>query len=128
MDILNAISEGVTTSSDIIEKFSINPRSFHNSIRFLVKQGWITSQQNSTFNSIAHYEITTLGHEKIEKSLVDQPGKTKSKIPPDYRAMRTYLKADKTINDSRLIALWNDQTDFYLPYLGDEVLQPMNTH
>jgi len=127
-DILNAINEGITSSSDIIEKFSINPRSFHNSIRFLLKQGWITSQQSSTFNSTAHYEITTLGNEIIEKSLVDQPGKTKSKTPPDYHAMRTHLRADKTINDSKLITLWNDQTDFYLPYLGDEALRPMNTN
>ena len=127
MDILNAINEGITTSSDIIEKFSISPRSFHNSIRFLVKQGWLTSQHNSTLNFTTHYKITPLGHEKIEKSLIDQSGKSKFKTPPDYNAMRAHLRTDKTINDSKLITLWNDQTDFYLPYLGDESLRPINT-
>ncbi len=127
MDILNAINEGIGNSYDIIEKLSINPHSFHNSIRLLVNQGLLTSKKKSTFNAIIQYAITPLGYEIIEKKVLNQLDKSEFNTSPDYDAMCRHLRSDRTISNSKLIDLWNEKTDFYLPYLGDNKLRRFNT-
>ena len=125
MDILNAINEGITNSNEIIEKFEINPRSFHNSVRFLTKQKWILAQYHPSLNLITHYEITPLGHEKIAKNLIDKPAKNHPKKSPDFHRMRAHMNANTKVNNTQLVSLWNEQTDYYLPYEGDENLRPL---
>jgi len=45
--ILAAIDEGAVTSGEIIGKLAINGRSFHNSIRFMINQGWLLSSSET---------------------------------------------------------------------------------
>ena len=47
-----------------------------------------------------------------------RPDEHKS-LQPDYNRMRQYLQVSFDISNTQLVGLWNDNTDFYLPYEGE---------
>jgi predicted transcriptional regulator len=118
LDILSCIDEGVVMSSDIIEKLSINGRSFHNSIRFMLNQGWLLSAGLGQ-KHFTDYTITALGREKLDKKMIDSPPEGQKRLSPDYDRMRQYLQSNVEISNTQLVGLWNDNTDYYLPYEGE---------
>jgi len=117
--ILAAIDEGAVTSGEIIGKLAINGRSFHNSIRFMINQGWLLSSSETGRNHFTGYTITILGREKLDKKVTDSPPEGKKRLLPDYNRMRQYLQVSFDTNNNQLVGLWNDNTDFYLPYEGE---------
>jgi predicted transcriptional regulator len=126
LDILSCIDEGVVISSEIIEKLSINGRSFHNSIRFMLNQGWLLSVAGSGQKHFAGYTITALGREKLDKQMIDSPPEGQKRLSPDFDRMRQYLQANVEISNTQLVGLWNDNTDYYLPYEGEASFRLMN--
>ncbi len=125
LDILSCIDEGVVVSSEIIEKLSLNGRSFHNSIRFMLNQGWLLSEGPGQ-KHFAGYTITTLGREKLEKKMIDSPLEGQKRLSPDFDRMREYLQANVEISNTQLVGLWNDNTNYYLPYEGETDFRLMN--
>ena len=117
--ILAAIDEGAVTSGEIIGKLAINGRSFHNSIRFMINQGWLLSSSETGRNHFTGYTITILGREKLDKKMTDTPPEGQKRLLPDYNRMRQYLQVSFDTNNNQLVGLWNDNTDFYLPYEGE---------
>ena len=82
--ILAAIDEGAVTSGEIIGKLAINGRSFHNSIRFMINQGWLLSSSETGRNHFTGYTITILGREKLDKKMTDTPPEGQKRLSPDY--------------------------------------------
>lgn len=134
-DILTLINSGVTSRDDILERLDIGSKSLNNSVRFLENRGWIeccrpnkSSRSLTTFRSILSsvsnsspsYKMTEIGIGKMMQSEFDDPQKPPKRRVPDYDLMRYHLKVGDEVNDSQLIVLWNDTTDYYLPYEGDE--------
>jgi predicted transcriptional regulator len=117
--ILAAIDEGAVTSGEIIGKLAINGRSFHNSIRFMINQGWLLSSSETGRNHFTGYTITILGREKLDKKMTDTPPEGQKRLSPDYNRMRQYLQVSFDTSNNQLVGLWNDNTDFYLPYEGE---------
>jgi predicted transcriptional regulator len=117
--ILAAIDEGAVTSGEIIGKLAINGRSFHNSIRFMINQGWLLSSSETGRNHFTGYTITILGREKLDKKMTDNPPEGHKRLLPDYNRMRQYLQVSFDTSNNQLVGLWNDNTDFYLPYEGE---------
>ena len=117
--ILAAIDEGAVTSGEIIGKLAINGRSFHNSIRFMINQGWLLSSSETGRNHFTGYTITILGREKLDKKMIDTPPERQKRLSPDYNRMRQYLQVSFDTSNNQLVGLWNDNTDFYLPYEGE---------
>ena len=117
--ILAAIDEGAVTSGEIIGKLAINGRSFHNSIRFMINQGWLLSSSETGRNHFTGYTITILGREKLDKKMTETPPEGQKRLLPDYNRMRQYLQVSFDTNNNQLVGLWNDNTDFYLPYEGE---------
>jgi predicted transcriptional regulator len=117
--ILAAIDEGAVTSGEIIGKLAINGRSFHNSIRFMINQGWLLSSSETGRNHFTGYTITILGREKLDKKMIDTPPEGQKRLSPDYNRMRQYLQVSFDTSNNQLVGLWNDNTDFYLPYEGE---------
>ena len=117
--ILAAIDEGAVTSGEIIGKLAINGRSFHNSIRFMINQGWLLSSSETGRNHFTGYTITILGREKLDKKVTDSPPEGKKRLLLDYNRMRQYLQVSFDTSNNQLVGLWNDNTDFYLPYEGE---------
>jgi hypothetical protein len=60
--------------------------------------------------------MTDRGVEEMNKSQVDTYKKSLELKFPDYELMRSHLKVGDDVNDSELIALWDETTDYYLPY------------
>jgi hypothetical protein len=116
---LAAIDEGAVTSGEIIGKLAINGRSFHNSIRFMINQGWLLSSSETGRNHFTGYTITILGREKLDKKMTDTPPEGQKRLSPDYNRMRQYLQVSFDTSNNQLVGLWNDNTDFYLPYEGE---------
>lgn len=117
--ILAAIDEGAVTSGEIIGKLAINGRSFHNSIRFMINQGWLLSSSETGRNHFTGYTITILGREKLDKKMTETPPEGQKRLLPDYNRMRQYLQVSFDTSNNQLVGLWNDNTDFYLPYEGE---------
>ena len=117
--ILAAIDEGAVTSGEIIGKLAINGRSFHNSIRFMINQGWLLSSSETGRNHFTGYTITILGREKLDKKMTDAPPEGQKRLSPDYNRMHQYLQVSFDTSNNQLVGLWNDNTDFYLPYEGE---------
>ncbi len=121
LDILTLIRSGVTSRKDILERLDLRVRSFNNCIRFLENKGWVEClRPMSSSTSFSSYTITELGIEKMSKMEVDAQQQSAARKTPDYDLMRSHLKVDVDVNDSQLIALWNDATDYYLPYEDDK--------
>ena len=119
LDILTLISAGVTSRDDILERLDIGSRSFHNSIRFLENKGWVEClRPMPSSTSFSSYTITELGIEKMSAMEVDAQQKSVARKIPNYDLMRSHLKVDESVSDSALISLWNESTDYYLPYQG----------
>ena len=119
LDILTLISAGVTFRDDILERLDIGSRSFHNSIRFLDNKGWVECFRTIPSSvSCSSYKITELGIEKMSAMEVDAQQKSAARKTPNYDLMRSHLKIDESVSDSALISLWNESTDYYLPYQG----------
>jgi hypothetical protein len=120
-DILVLINSGVTDRGEIINRLGVNLRSVSNSIRFLIKEGWVEYSREpvSAVGSVG-YRITQVGIEKIKASTVDEYRQSPKRKIPDYEVMRSHLGVGDNVSRSELINLWNDLTDYYLPYEGDE--------
>ena len=117
--ILATIDEGIVSSDEIIVKLEIKRRSFHNSIRFMINQGWLISSTETARNRFSCYAITSLGREKLDMKMTDNSPEGQRRPLPDYNRMREYLQVECDLSKSELITLWNDNTDFYLPYEGE---------
>jgi len=119
LDILTLICSGVTSRKDILERLDLNVWSFNNCIRFLENNGWVEClRPMPSSTSFSSYTITELGIEKMSKMEVDAQQQSAARKTPDYDFMRSHLKVDEGVSDSELIYLWNDSTDYYLPYQG----------
>ena len=70
-------------------------------------------------NHFTGYTITILGREKLDKKMTDAPPEGQKRLSPDYNRMRQYLQVSFDTSNNQLVGLWNDNTDFYLPYEGE---------
>lgn len=120
-DVLILINSGVTDRSEIMERLGINIRSVSNCVRFLIKEGWVEYSREpvSAVGSVG-YRITQVGIDKIKASTVDEYRQYPKRKIPDYEVMRSHLGVGDNVSRSELINLWNELTDYYLPYEGDK--------
>ena len=120
-DILVLINSGVTDRGEIVNRLGVNLRSVSNSIGFLIKEGWVEYSREpvSAVGSVG-YRITQVGIDKIKSSTVDDYRKSPKRKIPDYEVMRSHLGVGGDVSRSELINLWNELTDYYLPYEGDK--------
>ena len=120
-DVLILINSGVTDRSEIVERLGINIRSVSNSIRFLIKEGWVEySRESISVVGGDSFRITQVGIDKIKSSTVDDYRKSPQRKIPAYEVMRSHLGVGGDVTRSELINLWNELTDYYLPYEGDK--------
>ena len=120
-DVLILINSGVTDRSEIVARLGINIRSVSNSIRFLIKEGWVEySRESISVVGGDSFRITQVGIDKIKSSTVDDYRKSPKRKIPDYEVMRSHLGVGGDVTRSELINLWNELTDYYLPYEGDK--------
>ena len=120
-DVLILINSGVTDRSEIMERLGINIRSVSNCVRFLVKEGWVDySRESISAVGSVGYRITQVGIDKIKASTVDEYRQSPQRKIPDYEVMRSHLGVGGDVTRSELINLWNELTDYYLPYEGDD--------
>ena len=120
-DVLILINSGVTDRSEIVARLGINIRSVSNSIRFLIKEGWVEySRESISVVGGDSFRITQVGIDKIKASTVDDYRKSPQRKVPDYEVMRSHLGVGGDVTRSELVNLWNELTDYYLPYEGDK--------
>ena len=120
-DVLILINSGVTDRSEIVERLGINIRSVSNSIRFLIKEGWVEySRESISVVGGDSFRITQVGIDKIKSSTVDDYRKSPKRKIPDYEVMRSHLGVGGDVTRGELVNLWNELTDYYLPYEGDK--------
>ena len=120
-DVLILINSGVTDRSEIMERLGINIRSVSNCVRFLIKEGWVEySRESISVVGGDSFRITQVGIDKIKSSTVDDYRKSPKRKIPDYEVMRSHLGVGGDVTRSELINLWNELTDYYLPYEGDK--------
>ena len=120
-DVLILINSGVTDRDEIVARLGINIRSVSNSIRFLIKEGWVEySRESISVVGGDSFRITQVGIDKIKSSTVDDYRKSPKRKIPDYEVMRSHLGVGGDVTRSELINLWNELTDYYLPYEGDK--------
>ena len=121
LDVLILINSGVTDRSEIMERLGINIRSVSNCVRFLIKEGWVEySRESISVVGGDSFRITQVGIDKIKSSTVDDYRKSPKRKIPDYEVMRSHLGVGGDVTRSELINLWNELTDYYLPYEGDK--------
>ena len=120
-DVLILINSGVTDRSEIVARLGINIRSVSNSIRFLIKEGWVEySRESISVVGGDSFRITQVGIDKIKASTVDDYRKSPQRKVPDYEVMRSHLGVGGDVTRGELVNLWNELTDYYLPYEGDK--------
>jgi predicted transcriptional regulator len=104
-----------------MEKLGVNIMSVSNCFRFLIKEGWVEYSREpvSAVGSVG-YRITQVGIDKIKASTVDEYRQSPKRKIPDYEVMRSHLGVGDDVTRSELINLWNELTDYYLPYEGDK--------
>jgi predicted transcriptional regulator len=120
-DVLILINSGVTDRNEIMARLGINIRSVSNCVRFLVKEGWVEySRESISVVGGDSFRITQVGIDKIKSSTVDDSRKSPKRKIPDYEVMRSHLGVGGDVTRSELINLWNELTDYYLPYEGDK--------
>jgi predicted transcriptional regulator len=120
-DVLILINSGVTDRDEIVARLGINIRSVSNSIRFLIKEGWVEySRESISVVGGDSFRITQVGIDKIKASTVDDYRKSPQRKVPDYEVMRSHLGVGGDVTRSELVNLWNELTDYYLPYEGDK--------
>ena len=120
-DVLILINSGVTDRSEIVARLGINIRSVSNSIRFLIKEGWVEySRESISVVGGDSFRITQVGIDKIKSLTVDDYRKSPKRKIPDYEVMRSHLGVGGDVTRSELVNLWNELTDYYLPYEGDK--------
>ena len=121
LDVLILINSGVTDRSEIMEKLGINIMSVSNCFRFLIKEGWVEYSREpvSAVGSVG-YRITQVGIDKIKALTVDDYRKSPQRKIPAYEVMRSHLGVGGDVTRSELVNLWNELTDYYLPYEGDK--------
>ena len=120
-DVLILINSGVTDRSEIVARLGINIRSVSNSIRFLIKEGWVEySRESISVVGGDSFRITQVGIDKIKSLTVDDYRKSPKRKVPDYEVMRSHLGVGGDVTRSELVNLWNELTDYYLPYEGDK--------
>ena len=120
-DVLILINSGVTDRSEIVARLGINIRSVSNSIRFLIKEGWVEySRESISVVGGDSFRITQVGIDKIKSSTVDDYRKSPKRKIPDYEVMRSHLGVGGDVTRGELVNLWNELTDYYLPYEGDK--------
>ena len=120
-DVLILINSGVTDRSEIMERLGINIRSVSNCVRFLIKEGWVEySRESISVVGGDSFRITQVGIDKIKSSTVDDYRKSPKRKIPDYEIMRSHLGVGGDVTRSELINLWNELTDYYLPYERDK--------
>ena len=121
LDVLILINSGVTDRSEIVARLGINIRSVSNSIRFLIKEGWVEySRESISVVGGDSFRITQVGIDKIKSSTVDDYRKSPKRKVPDYEVMRSHLGVGGDVTRGELVNLWNELTDYYLPYEGDK--------
>ena len=121
LDVLILINSGVTDRSEIMERLGINIRSVSNCVRFLIKEGWVEySRESISVVGGDSFRITQVGIDKIKSLTVDDYRKSPKRKVPDYEVMRSHLGVGGDVTRSELINLWNELTDYYLPYEGDK--------
>ena len=120
-DVLILINSGVTDRSEIVARLGINIRSVSNSIRFLIKEGWVEySRESISVVGGDSFRITQVGIDKIKASTVDEYRQSLKRKIPDYEVMRSHLGVGGDVTRGELVNLWNELTDYYLPYEGDK--------
>ena len=120
-DVLILINSGVTDRDEIVARLGINIRSVSNSIRFLIKEGWVEySRESISVVGGDSFRITQVGIDKIKSSTVDDYRKSPKRKVPDYEVMRSHLGVGGDVTRGELVNLWNELTDYYLPYEGDK--------
>ena len=120
-DVLILINSGVTDRNEIMARLGINIRSVSNCVRFLVKEGWVDySRESISAVGSVGYRITQVGIDKIKASTVGEYRQSPKRKIPDYEVMRSHLGVGDNVSRSELINLWNELTDYYLPYEGDK--------
>ena len=120
-DVLILINSGVTDRSEIVARLGINIRSVSNCVRFLIKEGWVEySRESISVVGGDSFRITQVGIDKIKASTVDEYRQSPKRKIPDYEVMRSHLGVGDNVSRSELINLWNELTDYYLPYEGDK--------
>ena len=121
LDVLILINSGVTDRSEIMEKLGVNIMSVSNCFRFLIKEGWVEYSREpvSAVGSVG-YRITQVGIDKIKASTVDEYRQSLKRKIPDYEVMRSHLGVGGDVTRGELVNLWNELTDYYLPYEGDK--------
>ena len=120
-DILVLINSGVTDRGEIINRLGVNLRSVSNSIRFLIKEGWVEySRESISVVGGDGFRITQVGIDKIKSLTVDDYRKSPKRKVPDYEVMRSHLGVGGDVTRGELVNLWNELTDYYLPYEGDK--------
>jgi len=77
----------------------------------MINQGWLISSTETARNRFSCYAITSLGREKLDMKMTDNSPEGQRRPLPDYN-----LQVECDLSKSQLITLWNDNTDFYLPY------------
>ena len=120
-DVLILINSGVTDRSEIVARLGISIRSVSNSIRFLIKEGWVEySRESISVVGGDSFRITQVGIDKIKSLTVDDYRKSPKRKIPDYEVMRSHLGVGGDVTRGELVNLWNELTDYYLPYEGDK--------
>ena len=120
-DVLILINSGVTDRDEIVARLGINIRSVSNSIRFLIKEGWVEySRESISVVGGDSFRITQVGIDKIKSLTVDDYRKSPKRKVPDYEVMRSHLGVGGDVTRGELVNLWNELTDYYLPYEGDK--------
>ena len=120
-DVLILINSGVTDRSEIVARLGINIRSVSNCVRFLIKEGWVEySRESISAVGSVGYRITQVGIDKIKASTVDEYRQSLKRKIPDYEVMRSHLGVGGDVTRGELVDLWNELTDYYLPYEGDK--------
>jgi len=129
IQLLSDAKGGKLDTTELREKMGMNAYHFRLSIAWLVSYGYVKDkglvtpkippQGRAPKNNL--WFVTAKGkayYQNQDDPILDDL----TMSLPNYQRIRSILNLDKTVSNTEAIDLWNERTDYYIPFDDDELV------